>query len=673
MDDYQDLKSDKIIIIGFTGPIGSGCTEISKFLSDYEGELKKFFEESGYVELSEKQKIKPNLFDTKLETEFKKKSNIEKQIEYLHNEIDKSQNIDLLPSLEINKRKAKLIHKNIKTLLEERKYLYSLECLFDQNYYKNKLRISCSSIIVFELVRRLNEAITGGNKKRVQEFRSLIKAAIKKHHINIGIFDEVFSSIENLFLHRQDIEKIKPDLMPECFDSVAKIKEELKGVGLYRELMQDFGDNLRSTGNPYYYPDKEWINSHKYDFQSNNYIIGRYIDYLVHYYSNAKQIHIFLVDSLRNPMCIKYLRNRYPKFFLVSLYASYEERVKRVEKQTFNFNKEDFFIQDLRDQGKDFVENYDGFYKQNVRESVYLSDIAVNNEEDFVYDLYNKIVRYKSEIFKKLLRYFALIVDPGCTKPTNEEMFMNMAFTMAMKSNCISRKVGAVIEGAKGYVVGAGWNDVGEGQLSCGLRYIKDLRLPEYVNCIEALKKKKGQPNTSDEEIIKGLIEKYSNENCCFCLKDDLSKSELLSKLDKIINSEKLKREKKKLYKKIKEKLNVKRLEFCKALHAEENAIIQSAKIGGMGLMDAKIYITTYPCELCAKKIQQSGIKEILYVEPYPKVLSEHLFLKDGIQKVSIKQFEGVKAYAYMKLFKPFFDQKERQKLIKDGFDQNVV
>ena len=41
----------------------------------------------------------------------------------------------------------------------------------------------------------------------------------------------------------------------------------------------------------------------------------------------------------------------------------------------------------------------------------------------------------------------------------------------------------------------------------------------------------------------------------------------------------------KKLYEKIKEKLNIKRLEFCKALHAEENAIIQSAKIGGMGVL----------------------------------------------------------------------------------------
>ena len=337
MDREQDLRSDKIIIIGFTGPIGSGCTETSKFLSDYEGELTNFFKKSGYVGQSRKQKIKMNLFDTKLEREFKRKSDIEKQIERLHDEIDKGQNIDLFPSLELNNKKAKIIHKNIKTLLEERKYLYSLEYLFDENYYKNKLRISCSSIIVFELARRLDEAIIGGDKERVQEFKNLIKEVIKKHNINRSIFDEIFLSIEKLFRHHQDIENIKPDLMPECFDSIAKIKEELKSFELYRELMQDFGDNLRSTGNPYHYPN-EWINSHKNDFQSNNYIIGRHIDYLVHYYSNAKKTRMFFVDSLRNPMCIKYLRNRYPKFFLISLYASYEERVKRVEKHVSNFD-----------------------------------------------------------------------------------------------------------------------------------------------------------------------------------------------------------------------------------------------------------------------------------------------------------------------------------------------
>jgi deoxycytidylate deaminase len=39
----------------------------------------------------------------------------------------------------------------------------------------------------------------------------------------------------------------------------------------------------------------------------------------------------------------------------------------------------------------------------------------------------------------------------------------------------------------------------------------------------------------------------------------------------------------------------MKRLEYCKALHAEENAIIQGAKIGGMGVMGSTIYTNEVP------------------------------------------------------------------------------
>lgn len=267
------------------------------------------------------------------------------------------------------------------------------------------------------------------------------------------------------------------------------------------------------------------------------------------------------------------------------------------------------------------------------------------------------------------MRYICLIVDPGCTKPTTEEMFMNMAYTMALKSNCISRKVGAVIEGAKGYLVGAGWNDVGEGQISCGLRKIKDLRMSEYTPYVKAIKSKQGNEEQSDAEVLYKLVQYYGDDNCCFCMKDELSKAEISLRVstaasDGIVENSNIEA--------LSAKIKVKRLEFCKALHAEENAIIQSAKIGGMGLKDAKIYVTTYPCELCAKKIHQAGIAEIIYVEPYPKALSKDLYLSDGARKVDIRQFEGVKARSYMALFQQYIDRKERQRFSLEGFKENI-
>jgi len=107
---------------------------------------------------------------------------------------------------------------------------------------------------------------------------------------------------------------------------------------------------------------------------------------------------------------------------------------------------------------------------------------------------------------------------------------------------------------------------------------------------------------------------------------------------------------------------SIKRLEYCRAPHAEENALLQIASRGGIGVKGGIIYTTTFPCELCAKKIYQSGLKKIYYTEPYPNNKSE-LILKDGIRNVEWQQFEGVKSFSYFKLFKPIYDKKEAQRL----------
>jgi len=48
--------------------------------------------------------------------------------------------------------------------------------------------------------------------------------------------------------------------------------------------------------------------------------------------------------------------------------------------------------------------------------------------------------------------------------------------------------------------------------------------------------------------------------------------------------------------------------------HAESNAIFFCAK-NGISCADTKIYISSAPCELCARAIVQAGIKEACYIE----------------------------------------------------------
>jgi dCMP deaminase len=71
--------------------------------------------------------------------------------------------------------------------------------------------------------------------------------------------------------------------------------------------------------------------------------------------------------------------------------------------------------------------------------------------------------------------------------------------------------------------------------------------------------------------------------------------------------------------------------EICRAVHAEQNAIIQAAK-HGVKIDGATLYVTAFPCNICAKMIANVGIKEIVYMGEYPDKLSKKVFEEAGIK-----------------------------------------
>ena len=76
--------------------------------------------------------------------------------------------------------------------------------------------------------------------------------------------------------------------------------------------------------------------------------------------------------------------------------------------------------------------------------------------------------------------------------------------------------------------------------------------------------------------------------------------------------------------------------EVCYAVHAEQNAIIQAAKLG-VSLEGATMYVTHQPCVICTRMIINSGIKRIVYLHPYPDEFSLKLIDE---AKISLEQFE---------------------------------
>jgi dCMP deaminase len=77
------------------------------------------------------------------------------------------------------------------------------------------------------------------------------------------------------------------------------------------------------------------------------------------------------------------------------------------------------------------------------------------------------------------------------------------------------------------------------------------------------------------------------------------------------------------------------RHELCRALHAEQNAIIQAATLA-QSIEGASIYITNQPCVICAKMIINAGIKRIVVKEGYPDKLAVDLLAEAGLKIVML-------------------------------------
>ena len=73
------------------------------------------------------------------------------------------------------------------------------------------------------------------------------------------------------------------------------------------------------------------------------------------------------------------------------------------------------------------------------------------------------------------------------------------------------------------------------------------------------------------------------------------------------------------------------RAEVCYAIHAEQNAIIQAAKLG-ISIDGATLYCTHQPCSVCARIIINAGIRRVVYQEGYPDAFTLELFEEAGVQ-----------------------------------------
>lgn len=82
------------------------------------------------------------------------------------------------------------------------------------------------------------------------------------------------------------------------------------------------------------------------------------------------------------------------------------------------------------------------------------------------------------------------------------------------------------------------------------------------------------------------------------------------------------------------------RTEICRAVHAEQNALIQAAK-HGVTINEADIYTTVQPCVLCTKLLINAGIKRVVYAVAYPDKLACEMAVEAGLELVQMSTQEG--------------------------------
>ena len=80
--------------------------------------------------------------------------------------------------------------------------------------------------------------------------------------------------------------------------------------------------------------------------------------------------------------------------------------------------------------------------------------------------------------------------------------------------------------------------------------------------------------------------------------------------------------------------------ELCYAVHAEQNAIAQAAKLG-ISVQGATLYCTHQPCVICAKMIINSGIKKVIFKYGYPDEFSIELFKEANVEVINISEVEN--------------------------------
>jgi deoxycytidylate deaminase len=452
----------------------------------------------------------------------------------------------------------------------------------------------------------LNLQQTTSSKKTSEKSASFIRER-RSQELVIALCGAMGSGIKNLQSslssgleqHGYHVEHIiLSSLLAKCKSPSENIND-LRGYARYEQL-QNLGDSLR----------KELGNSIAAELAIQEITILREARYgdptkPVDGALKIKEKAAYIVDQVKNPEEIELLREVYKNnFYLIGLLRTEEERRRNLKDEGISETN----ITALIERDRKASENYG----QQVEESLHKSDYFIRN------------IDAKSEISNSVDRFIKLVHGTNHVTPTKDETGIYAAFSASLRSACLSRQVGAAIADDNGVILSTGCNDV-----------------PKYGGGVYDAE------SVTDKRC-------FNHQGLCH---NDKHKTIFKQEIENVLDKNDIKNAKaiaEEIFKNSKAKYLI---EYSRAIHAEMDAIISLARCNN-DTIGKTLYCTTYPCHICARHIVASGIKRVVYIEPYEKSLATQLH-GDAIchpdnksdEKVLFENFEGVSPKRYAKFF----------------------
>lgn len=316
------------------------------------------------------------------------------------------------------------------------------------------------------------------------------------------------------------------------------------------------------------------------------------------------------------------------KFILVSVYLNEKDRRDAIVKKISEFapstsTDEDNLKEAIALMSKDAQEENE-VHGQEVSLIFHKGDVFVDGAT-------------KNGIELTISRFVQAFFGHNGISPSRTEYGLYAAAGAALRSIDLSRQVGAAIFSSRGEIISLGCNEVPK---AFGGTYWADDGSASHRDFEEGLDANQHQKTV----IVRDLIDRLDQMN--IVNKNALKSLKNPNKFRSLIESDPIKNSR---------AMDI--IEFGRMIHAEMGAISDAAR-NGLAVRDSIMFVTTFPCHMCAKHIVAAGIKKVVFLEPYPKSYAKKLH-PDSItfdesesdKKVYFEPFLGISPRRYRDIF----------------------